>query len=72
MPAAKMIPILDDKGRKYVERFEVADEFVLLLNENYVETKDPDGRTVRVNKKLNRNWPKGKASESSAEKSLKG
>jgi hypothetical protein len=54
MAAAKMIPVLNDQGN---ERFEASDSFVESLSRNYVETKGPDGRTIRVNKKFNRNDP---------------
>jgi hypothetical protein len=64
VPASKKILILDDDGKKIGERFEVTDRFVESLSRNYVETEGPDGQVIRVNKKLNRNLPEGKAAAS--------
>jgi hypothetical protein len=60
MAAKKLIPVLNDQGN---ERFEASDDFIESLSRNYVEMKGPDGRTIRLNKKFNRNDPAVAANE---------
>ena len=54
MPAVKMVPIKNEDGQTVAQYFEPSNSFSIAVQKNRHLMFRPDGRTVNVNRKLQR------------------